>query len=525
MPVLRQQQVVARGAGRDPYPGLIMWQSTTDTGAWTPLRIVLLYALFGLLWILFSDTIVFWFTTDQATLSHLQTYKGWVFILATAALLFGLISRMADHRQKILDELRQAEDYSRTLFDLAPMGLVLCAMDGRLLDINPAYAAIIGRTVAETMRLPLWDITPKKYAPLEEAQLAALRTTGWCGPYEKEYIHQDGHLVPVRLRGRIITRAGVPCIWSSVEDVSAYRQAEEELRRYRDQLEELVRERTLDLDKSKGALQNLLADMYETKKHLEAANAKLLELDRLKSMFIASMSHELRTPLNSIIGFTGLLLQGLAGEINDEQRDQLTRVYRAGKYLLALITDVIDIAKIESGKIHAVVEEFPLAAVIDEACESLKVQMAEKGLALIKVLPATPIQMKSDRRRLLQCLLNFLSNAVKFSEQGTLRVEAKVLEAKVRSTSKREMGQAWVEIAVSDTGVGIKQEDMVKLFHSFVRLKSSRKIIVPGTGLGLYLTKKLATEVLGGDVAAESREGKGSTFRLQVPVCLEMERK
>ncbi|PIY21395.1 MAG: hypothetical protein COZ12_04950 [Deltaproteobacteria bacterium CG_4_10_14_3_um_filter_60_8] len=261
--------------------------------------------------------------------------------------------------------------------------------------------------------------------------------------------------------------------------------------------------------------------MSETKAYLEVANAKLQELDRLKSMFIASMSHELRTPLNSIIGFTGLMLQGMAGPINDEQRDQLGRVYRAGKHLLSLITDVIDIAKIESGKILPHVEDFMLAEVIDEACENLKVQIADKGLELIKMVPATPIPMHSDRRRLLQCLLNFLSNAVKFSEKGTIRVEVAEWQRGKGAEGQREEGGEFVEISVSDTGVGIKQEDMGRLFQSFVRLESSLKVIVPGTGLGLYLTKKLATEVLGGEVAAESIEGEGSTFRLRVPVCLE----
>ncbi|HDO30109.1 MAG TPA: transporter substrate-binding domain-containing protein, partial [Desulfobacteraceae bacterium] len=157
-------------------------------------------------------------------------------------------------------------------------------------------------------------------------------------------------------------------------------------------LEDKVRERTADLDKVRRDLLNLVAD-------LNRANEKLQELDRLKAMFIASMSHELRTPLNSIIGFTGIILQGMTGGINDEQRDQLERVFRAGKHLLLLITDVIDIAKIESGKIVPYAGEFLLDGVIDEACDSLKVQITEKGLELRKTVPETPIRMKSDRRR------------------------------------------------------------------------------------------------------------------------------
>ncbi len=284
-------------------------------------------------------------------------------------------------------------------------------------------------------------------------------------------------------------------------------------------LEDKVLERTADLDKARQDLLNLVAE-------LNSANEKLKELDRLKAMFIASMSHELRTPLNSIIGFTGIILQGMTGEINDEQRDQLERVFRAGKHLLLLITDVIDIAKIESGKIVPYAGEFLLVEVIDEACASLKVQVADQGLELKKSVPATPILMKNDRRRLLQCLLNFLSNAVKFTARGTVTVEVKRLKdsraegRQAPGAERTEIAGDFVEISVTDTGSGIRAEDMPRLFQSFVRLESQRQTTTPGTGLGLYLTKKLATEVLGGEVWATSRAGAGSVFTIRVPIIL-----
>ncbi|NIA05419.1 MAG: transporter substrate-binding domain-containing protein, partial [Proteobacteria bacterium] len=284
-------------------------------------------------------------------------------------------------------------------------------------------------------------------------------------------------------------------------------------------LEDKVQERTADLDEARRSLLHLVAD-------LNSANEKLKELDRLKAMFIASMSHELRTPLNSIIGFTGIILQGMTGKINDEQRNQLERVFRAGKHLLLLITDVIDIAKIESGKIVPYAGEFLLGEVIDEACESLKVQLADKGLELRKAVPETPIRMKSDRRRILQCLLNFLSNAVKFTARGTVTVAVKWHKGigtegrQAQSEGRHEMPGGFVEISVTDTGIGIRAEDMPRLFQSFVRFESQQKTTTPGTGLGLYLTKKLTTEVLGGELWAESRAGEGSVFTLRLPVIL-----
>ena len=186
------------------------------------------------------------------------------------------------------------------------------------------------------------------------------------------------------------------------------------------------------------------------------------------------------------------------------QYNQLQRVYRSGKHLLLLITDVIDISKIESDKIIPYAEEFLLADVIEEACDSLKSQLEDKGLALVRNLPQQAIHLKTDRRRLLQCLLNYLSNAIKFSEKGKIEIAAREKDGKV-------------EITVTDTGIGIKEEDMSAIFQSFVRLESPLKVTTSGTGLGLYLTKKLATEVLNGEVSAESTFGKGSVFKLTIP--------
>jgi signal transduction histidine kinase len=277
-----------------------------------------------------------------------------------------------------------------------------------------------------------------------------------------------------------------------------------ELEKHREHLEELVQERTIALQDSQRALMNIVEDLNLKTEELEVANIKLKELDRLKSMFIASMSHELRTPLNSIIGFSGIMLQGMTGDLNNEQHDQLERVFRAGKHLLSLITDVIDIAKIESGKIVPFPEEFRLDEFIDEVVGQILQQAKNKGLSVEHDIPDKSFMMHADRRRLLQCLLNYLSNAVKFTEKGSIRIIV-------------EEEDGWVRFSVADTGIGIRDEDMDVLFGSFVRLETPLKKIIPGTGLGLYLTKKLAEEVLGGKVSVTSKLGEGSVFVLSVP--------
>ncbi len=746
----------------------------------SPLVIVVLYALSGVMWILFSDSIVLWFVKDADLLTRVQTFKGWFYVLVTAVLLYVLIRGMANRLERSRLARQEEERSARRLMAQLPLGLALCRMDGSLVEVNPAYGAIIGRTVDETLGLSYWDITPKKYADQEARQLESLHASGRYGPYEKEYIHKAGHLVPVRLQGLLVERGGEQFIWSSAEDISerkrmdealrlseekfaaAFRSSpdaialtdastgqfievndsflslsgytreeisgrttvelgmwveplerdrflgllrqqgkvlameadfyrkggsvanclisgesvelqkqhyflsvllditdrkhaeealreseerfrglfeqaavgfaqvgldgkwlavnqrlcdivgyprgellgltfqdithpddldadldnvrqllagsiatysmekryvrkdgslvwieltvsllressgdpkyfisviqdietrkfmEEELRRLNQELEVRVAERTRefemrgeDLRRSQLALVNIVEDLNDKTRELGLANERLQELDRLKSMFIASMSHELRTPLNSIIGFSGVMLQGMGGEITDDQREHLGRIFRAGKHLLSLITDVIDIAKIESGKITPHAEEFELKGLLDEAVGQVRRQAEEKGLEIVMRLPEGRVTLRTDRKRLLQCLLNYLSNAVKFSEQGTVTVVAKGQTE--TGTTDRETVAGSVEISVSDTGIGIKEEDLPRLFGSFVRLETPLMTAVPGTGLGLYLTKKLAVEVLGGEVGVESEEGRGSRFWLRVPMDLGQE--
>jgi signal transduction histidine kinase len=236
---------------------------------------------------------------------------------------------------------------------------------------------------------------------------------------------------------------------------------------------------------------------------LYKANESLKKLDQLKSMFIASMSHELRTPLNSIIGFTGIIMQGMTGPINEKQQDHLGRVYHSAKHLLDLITDVIDISKIEAGRIDVFPEEFSLSEIVDEAIINIEPQLKLKNLQLDKDVPAE-LMVNTDRKRLLQCIINYLSNAVKFTESGGVTITA------------REINDL-IEIRVKDTGIGIPEQDIPKLFEAFERLETHLRVKAGGTGLGLYLTKKLVTELLKGTIQVESEEEKGSVFGLRIP--------
>lgn len=239
----------------------------------------------------------------------------------------------------------------------------------------------------------------------------------------------------------------------------------------------------------------------ERTQQLQEAKEEAERANQMKSIFMASMSHELRTPLNSIIGFTGIILQGLAGELNGEQKTQLNMVYASSKHLLALINDLLDLSKIESGELEPDLEEFNLAEAGIEVRDSLKLKAEDKELKLIWEMP--DLNLVSDKRRFKQILTNLVNNAIKFTEEG--EVEVKVIE-KDKS----------MEVRIKDTGVGIKKKDIQKLFAPFTQLEytvSEEK----GTGLGLYLSRNVA-RILNGDIRVESEYGKGSIFTLTLPL-------
>ena len=239
---------------------------------------------------------------------------------------------------------------------------------------------------------------------------------------------------------------------------------------------------------------------YSLTKSREAAESA----DRIKSMFVASMSHELRTPLNSIIGFLGVVLQGMSGELNTKQKDQLGRAYHSSKHLLSLITDVIDISKIEAGYLQVQVEKFALADLLAEVQHAVQHLAEEKDIQL-RIECEPQIKLETDRKRLYQVVLNVVSNGLKYSEQGIVKV---VASAKGKQLT----------IIVKDTGIGISELDLANMFKPFVRLDSHLKIKTLGTGLGLYLTRKLLVQLLGGDVSVTSQLGHGSTFTINIPI-------
>jgi signal transduction histidine kinase len=237
----------------------------------------------------------------------------------------------------------------------------------------------------------------------------------------------------------------------------------------------------------------------------ELANAmeKAQAADRIKSAFLATMSHELRTPLNSIIGFTGIILQGIVGPLNDEQKKQLNMVRGSAQHLLSLINDVLDISKIEAGQLQIADENFDLRSAIEKTVESARPLAGKKGLELICAISPEIETIAGDRRRVEQILLNLISNAIKFTEKGSVKIEC-------------EPEGVNVTIRVIDTGIGIKTQDMEAIFQAFQQIDSGMTRKYEGTGLGLSISKRLV-ELMGGQIRVTSVWGAGSTFSFSLP--------
>ena len=246
------------------------------------------------------------------------------------------------------------------------------------------------------------------------------------------------------------------------------------------------------------------AELETTNREIALKNLELAEASRMKSAFIANMSHELRTPLNAIIGFTGALLMKLPGPLTADQDKQLTTIRASARHLLSLINDILDVAKIEAGKVTLLIEPVPCHHLIAEVADTLRPLAQQKGLTLEVDAGEQPVVIDTDRRALTQILINLLNNAIKFTEQGSVRISL---------LQREEDGGVVTEMSITDSGAGIREEDQAKLFQAFSQLDSTSTRHVEGAGLGLYLCQNLANAI-GGALFFNSDYGQGSTFTL-----------
>ena len=426
-------------------------------------------------------------------------------------------------RKAAADALQESERKYRELVEHANSIILRMSREGVITFVNEYGQHFFGFTADELVGRPVVGTI----VPAAEDGGRDLRALleGICADPERyrlnvnENVCRDGRRAWVAWTNKAVVDeegalAGVFCVGS---DITEQRQAEQALRRARQELEDRVVERTAELSLANAALRDeievhqrasaeivrLNGDLEARAAELAAANARLQELDRLKSEFLATMSHELRTPLNSIIGFTGILRQGMAGPINAEQVKQLGMVQASARHLLSLINDVLDLSRIEAGKIELDQLPFDLAGVVAEVEASCHPALVQKGLVFRAEFPAGGLELVADRKRCLQVLLNLVGNAVKFTERGEIHVAGWREEDRLRVT-------------VADSGIGIRPEHLGMLFEAFRQVDGSARRVYEGTGLGLYLTRKLLG-MMGGEISVESVLGQGSRFTFTLP--------
>jgi len=412
---------------------------------------------------------------------------------AAADLSFALERFEREAERRHAEAVAAAErQFSETMIDSTPGILYLYDERGRFLRWNRNFEIVSGYSAEEIGGMHPLEFFAAEDQTRVERRIVDVFTHG-VSSVEAPFRSKDGATTPYFFTGRKVLFEGRTCLVGIGIDVSERVRAEQALRELNQTLESRVELRT--------------AELAAAVERAEAA-------DRLKSAFLAAMSHELRTPLNSILGFAGILLQELPGPLNAEQAKQLGIVRSSARHLLDLINDVLDLSKIEAGQLEVKQEEFAPAESLERVVAAVRPLAEAKGLALALDAGALPRRLTSDRRRVEQILLNLLNNAIKFTDRGEVRLAAEPLAAWRPAAGGAPLPA--VRFRVADTGIGIRETDLARLFRPFTQLDTGLTRQHDGTGLGLAICRRLAT-LLGGEVAAASEFGKGSEFTLVLP--------
>jgi signal transduction histidine kinase/DNA-binding response OmpR family regulator/HAMP domain-containing protein len=425
--------------------------------------------------------------------------------------------RMVEQVRLRTRELRESEARIRTILNTAAEGIVTIDEQGRLESFNQAAERIFGYPVGEVrgdhFRKLLFRGRPGDAGDSRIDMPSLLGTasiaTGTGGGTESSLMsisrvnnttrevvgrRRNGQPFPLEMSVSEVVLGDRLVYTAIMRDITDRKQAEAQIQRMTGELEQRVRERT--------------AELVQANQALETARDLALEANRAKDAFLAVMSHELRTPLNAIIGYCDYWLNEADEHDPKEMLDDLRKMQVSGRHLLTLINDILDLAKIQAGKMVLEVGDFQLPPLLEELKEWVEPLVRKNGNVLAVDVATDLASMRADRTRVRQVLLNLLSNAAKFTSDGTIRLQA-----------VRHFGPARSEeivFRVSDSGVGMKPEDLKRLFQPFVQVDSSSTRKHEGTGLGLAICRKLC-EMMGGVIEVESGVGIGTTFTVRLP--------
>jgi PAS domain S-box-containing protein len=434
------------------------------------------------------------------TPQQIPAWLRWALVAAVTGMLAALavvarartfnlkLRREIAERKQAESALQESEAKYRELVDNANAMILRMALDGRVTYFNEVAEKFFGYPSEEILgRHVVGTIVPEIESgtrrDLSEMIAAILSDPQHYAENENENITRDGRRVRVRWSNQVILDkvrhpCGVLCIG---HDITAQYYLEQELAAYRNRLEEQVQERTAELVNAR----------------LEAER-----LTRVKSEFLANMSHEIRTPLNGVLGFAEIGLRGSEGR--GKAQEYFRKIINSGKLLLGVINDILDFSKLDAGRLKVEAVPFTLETVLREPLGLLRARAEAKGIELgLELAASLPRQCVGDALRLQQILLNLLSDAVKFTEHGRVTLFA-----------AREGDR--LLFSVRDSGIGMSPEQQARLFKAFTQADTSTTRRYGGTGLGLVISKRLA-ELMGGEIAVESMEGSGSTFRLSLP--------
>jgi PAS domain S-box-containing protein len=395
------------------------------------------------------------------------------------------------------------------LLNTLPCGVISFTDEGKIVFANATLAEVLGYTVEELAGRHVETLLTVAGRIFYQTHLFPMLTLhGNADEIFLLFRKKDGSDLGALINVRRRERDGVFVTDGALIEVKERRKYEDELLRARRTAElqqQQLREQAEELQAQSQELQAMNDELMTRAQEVETARAAAEEANRAKSEFLATMSHELRTPLNAIGGYVQLIEIGIHGPVTDAQREALDRIARSQRHLLRLINDLLNLARIEAGRVEYSMQDLAVDELVASVLPMIEPQMATAGLTFSSTVP-NDLLIRSDREKVQQVLINLLTNAVKFTPAG----------GRILMDARRDESGEVIYIRVIDTGIGISRDKLESIFEPFVQVETSNANRTEGTGLGLAISRDLARG-LGGDLRGRSKVGEGSVFTLTLP--------